>query len=312
MIPNHRKGLPRNILSPYQIHEIVRRYKAGEKYRILAADFGVSDSCIWKVVSTRGAKMDRREVSDLEIAHARNYCRQARIIRPGATSHVPASTTSRRGVDEFAFDIVTPEAAYWLGFLMADGSVQNGVRHSLKIQLATIDGCHVRKFRDFLKSGHKISVRPPRTFMSPSISDKPINDSGSYSIVIHSHRLADVVCQYGVVPNKSHVATVQKIASHPDFWRGVVDGDGHIGAVRKQGFGVCGSFSLMVQFSEFCQKIAPGAKRTMRKTKNTYYISHHGKNAAIILDALYNFDGPALNRKRANAMLYLSHYQNLL
>ena len=42
--------------------------------------------------------------------------------------------------------------AYWLGFLSADGSLKNN-----KVQICLSDKDHIEKFKEDLKSEHKIS-----------------------------------------------------------------------------------------------------------------------------------------------------------
>ena len=43
--------------------------------------------------------------------------------------------------------------AYWLGFLSADGSLKNN-----KVQICLSDRDHIEKFKEDLKSEHKISI----------------------------------------------------------------------------------------------------------------------------------------------------------
>ena len=62
-----------------------------------------------------------------------------------------------------AFDIVTNDAAYWIGFLFADGSVikQQKGAPQVQLRLSEVDRGHLEKFRHFLDSTHAIGTSPP-------------------------------------------------------------------------------------------------------------------------------------------------------
>lgn len=72
----------------------------------------------------------------------------------------------KRLVNHGAFDVVTNDAAYWIGFLFADGSVIKQKRGGALIQLrlSEIDRGQVEAFRRFLGSTHAISTSPPGNF----------------------------------------------------------------------------------------------------------------------------------------------------
>ena len=57
-------------------------------------------------------------------------------------------------LNEQAFSKLTPEAAYWVGFLMADGSI---VGRSVGIALALKDAGHLELFRAFM--GSKVATQ---------------------------------------------------------------------------------------------------------------------------------------------------------
>jgi hypothetical protein len=113
--------------------------------------------------------------------------------------------TRKYDLNESFFETIdTEEKAYWLGFLMADGSVhagqnQDGTGHwNVKISLATADKERIEKF--------KITIG----------ADNPIVD-GSYfdertqkiyyrsSIVTHSKKMVLDLIDKGCVPNKEQI-----------------------------------------------------------------------------------------------------------
>lgn len=111
--------------------------------------------------------------------------------------------------DKFS-SVDSPEKAYWLGFLMADGSVD---RYSLRIELSERDLSHLTKMQSFLKSNHPISK----------------TRKGCHRISINSTELVKSMKKWGIVPNKTDKAiSTPEIESRliPYFYRGFFDGDG--------------------------------------------------------------------------------------
>ena len=54
------------------------------------------------------------------------------------------------------FDIVnTPEKAYWLGFIVADGYL-NIDKHMMRIKLGNQDKCHLEKFIHFINGNDEM------------------------------------------------------------------------------------------------------------------------------------------------------------
>jgi transposase-like protein len=60
-----------------------------------------------------------------------------------------------------AFDELTPDAEYWIGFLFADGSViRRRESADVQIRLSECDRQHLVKLRAFLGSTHTIGLAP--------------------------------------------------------------------------------------------------------------------------------------------------------
>jgi hypothetical protein len=70
----------------------------------------------------------------------------------------------RHHLDESAFETVTDESAYWLGFLMTDGNVHypNNRQPRITLVLAEHDKDHIENFKTFLTSTHTIFYKRPR------------------------------------------------------------------------------------------------------------------------------------------------------
>jgi len=109
--------------------------------------------------------------------------------------------------------------AYVLGYLYADGSLENSpIIRGKYVRVTSTDKITISKFKSWLGSGHKIVKINP-----PSHNRKPL-----YRLRIGSHKMYNDLINLGLYPHKS--LTI-KLISLPnkflsDFVRGYFDGDG--------------------------------------------------------------------------------------
>jgi intein-encoded DNA endonuclease-like protein len=143
--------------------------------------------------------------------------------------------------NEHAFDVIDNEhAAYWLGFILADGNVSNG---RLRIGLSRKDEAHVRKFAAWLAPQMPI-------YSSVNNSGRPVS-----TIDIGSKYLVETLSQYGVVPRKTYL-----LKSLPDvstnlmrhLIRGYIDADGYFG-IRASGTAFFGVSAYNIEIVEAIQ-----------------------------------------------------------
>jgi len=197
--------------------------------------------------------------------------------RLGIALRDPIKARRVLAVDESAFDRLTEFSAYWVGFLMADGGIVN---NRVCLSLQTRDKGHLRAFKNFLKSAHPIR------------KNRGVN---TWRIIVSSRALVNRLFVLGVTPRKSFTAKAPKILSNNrHFWRGVIDGDGHISVDCRQRLTLgLTSFSpsLMRQYRLFLASILGGQ------------IAEDGTvqsgRALTALDALYGRSKIALARKLA-------------
>eukprot|EP01084_Bolivina_argentea_P256611 432095_1 len=109
--------------------------------------------------------------------------------------------------------------AYWLGFLFADGSVQEmGSNYQIALKLKCIDHSHVEKYKNALMSGYHLGLCKNK-------------ENCSVSHTIYDNILAMDLIQLGCIPRKS--LKLEWPRDIPDeyvhhFVRGYFDGDGSI------------------------------------------------------------------------------------
>lgn len=115
--------------------------------------------------------------------------------------------------------IDTPEKAYWLGFIAADGAVSGT---SLSVQLQAQDKQHLQKFSDAINGNLTIQ------------EINGINNFGTkyqhYRIAIKSQQYIDDLKQYNITNTKSMTLKPPKISDIfiPYWIMGIIDGDGSI------------------------------------------------------------------------------------
>jgi hypothetical protein len=194
-------------------------------------------------------------------------------------------------VNHAAFDTITPESAYWIGFLMADGCVHSNM---IVLALAAKDADHVCRFAAFL--GLR---RPPNHYADKSV------------VTVNSSRLIDRLASFGVVPRKSKTAEALALTDNRDFWRGVVDGDGSVFFVKRlPGYpfiSLCGSRRLMDQFSHYVGTVLGRNEPPVRPHKQIWSVGVGGAPATTIIRTLYEGCSVALPRKMEKAAVAVSY-----
>jgi hypothetical protein len=177
--------------------------------------------------------------------------------RRATIRHIPGRENT---LDESAFDVVTPESAYWVGFLMATGSITRAGTRSPAIAVTTADEdrAHLERFRSFVKAMEPITVGTRDGFRDASRS--------YLSVQVRSARLARTLARYGVVPYKALVAKAFELEGNRHFWRGCIDGDGSLslsgdGGRRRPVLSfACRSRELASQFAQFIRAAVPGCE----------------------------------------------------
>ncbi len=167
-------------------------------------------------------------------------------------------------VDEKFFEKWTPVMAYVLGYLYADGSLENAPYLRGKyLRLTSTDKDLVDFTRNALRSKHTIVVIP---------SDSP-NRKIRYFLRIGSHKIYDSLLALGLFPNKSLTMEFPKLSPEflPHFVRGYFDGDGHVGIAKERNV-----FKRMIVVfvsgsEKFLINLAQGLKLTLKLRINKVY-----------------------------------------
>lgn len=215
---------------------------------------------------------------------------------------VARGTAARKyALNARAFLERSSEMAYWLGFIMADGCLTEGSpgkprSAAVQVTLAVTDRGHLEKLNRFLQSDTAIRY---------------VNSHGSYaggkgavSVAYRGREFCESLRALGVVPRKSGKESVPPgFEDDPDFWRGMIDGDGWVGHSQREGcapqafIGLCGSKDVCEAFAAFVGRRTASRPPTVSPDKSIWRVCQGGRKGADIVRILYAGACCALDRK---------------
>lgn len=204
--------------------------------------------------------------------------------------------------DDFFEIIDTEEKAYWLGFIYADGCINDrGKQKSLEITLQKQDRPHLVKFVNSIGG------------VTDQISEKIVNLNGksilAYRVSVNSTKMCNDLISHGATPRKSLIlefpTTVPK-ALLRHFIRGYLDGDGNIDSPRVR-FSVLGTYSFLEDLQSHFELLgASKTKISQKKDNKAYSFEKGGAESLLILNNLYINSTIYLDRKYLKALAHLA------
>lgn len=191
---------------------------------------------------------------------------------------------------KYAFEeINSEEAAYWLGFIYADGSItytpdKKCIRYVLEIGLKEEDSEHLEKFKAFIGTHCTIKYR---------------EKSKSCRLIVSSKELVTNLHKLGILKNKTYINNIENIWSKVpmqfkrDFIRGYFDGDGHISRNNILSFTSYFSESIIFLLENILQELifrvynkekTEAKSVRLLKRESTFMMHYMYKNSNIFLD----------------------------
>src|SRR3990172_3075806 len=262
--------MPARVITDEQVKIGISRYQNGESISEISRSFGLRPVSLWY------------QFRKLNIPIRNSFDSRRKII-----------------CNDFAFDKVTEESAYWAGFLTADGSIhrQSGYSGRLTLKLSEKDIGHLEKFKKFLNVVHEIKK------CDDKVRKKVYKQA---YIAISSPYLTEALESYGINEYKSFSGASEKIIGNKHFWRGVIDGDVWVTNVESYGacrIGLCGNVLLMSQFKEFCESCGISTMRIRdHYPKKLFSILLNGFSSIILARLLYKNSNIYLDRKYQKAL----------
>lgn len=225
--------------------EIIKKYQDGISTCVLSDEYGLSVPGLCDMLERNGIeRRDNRVLSDAEENRAIDmYLGGASIFAVGDKFGIDGTTVpgilKRHGhscrpigsariytVNENFFDDLSKEeAAYVLGFVYADGSVN---RTTLTIGLSKKDLSHLKTIRGIMGCNIPIDhylVKTPQKKMKPAIR-----------LAIHSKSITTKLTSFGITKGRGNFnLTLSELpqSSYRHFIRGMVDGDGCIDTYKR-------------------------------------------------------------------------------
>ena len=234
--------------------------------------------------ATKGGKDNRWEFEEADCLewYNKNYHNGVRIFKSW---------------DRNYFDnIDTPEKAYWLGFIVADGCIKTGSRTKIvSIDIGERDEEHLHKFAIALGS-------TPNEMLNYSIHPDTSNT------LVHIQLCGDYFYQalysLGLRERKSGKEVYIETDFDRDFIRGIFDGDGYIRQVG--GIGLVGSRDLLLAVQQKLLYYLGIKPLGLYEHGKIFKICYYAKQDYLsILEWLYTDASVSLQRKHelANKLL---------
>lgn len=183
------------------------------------------------------------------------------IVRRWMRENNISTRTRKYALDENYFEnINSPECAYWVGFLSADGYVSG--RGELVLELQERDYGHVEKFKKAINSSAPIRI----------IKCGEFKQFIHYRIYIRSKKMVVDLNNYNIVPNKSLIFIPKNIPEDLfKYWIiGYMDGNGCIllakGRIKISFTGTYETLSIIKSFFQSNNQI----RKEHRCENNTY------------------------------------------
>jgi hypothetical protein len=176
-----------------------------------------------------------------------------------------------------------PKKAYWLGYLMADGSIN---KNNSKCTLISKDIDVIKKFKEDIDSEHKININVN--------FDKRTNKTYySYSIQITNTNFVSNLIKNSVTKDKTDFIDIPKLDDKlmSYFFAGLFDGDGSVG-LRKNGLRI--SLISTKEILLFLQEhllnnfnVNETKLQKVTKNKNNIWKMNLYKDSFVFLDWIY-------------------------
>lgn len=203
-------------------------------------------------------------------------------------------------LNEQAFDDLSVEAAaYWLGFLYADGHVRS--TGAIMLHLHIQDLGHLEKFRLFLGSDATIVQRQRPNGLAPAVA-----------LTVYSAKLGRRLSGLGIVTGRNCFNRVLKElpeSNYRHFIRGCIDGDGTISkADQQRRVKLVGQLDMLQWVSSVVAVKVEVPERTIYPFKSIYMIAYNGKfQAQKVAEWLYSNATVYMERKHFNFLAWSKH-----
>lgn len=174
-------------------------------------------------------------------------------------------------VNDCAFDDISNEVAYWLGFIAADGSI---VKNTLRFVLNRQDRNHLDRFMEFLNSDY--TVHNHTAYYIDTDGIKHCFDACNCKIT--SEHIVETLSKYGIIQRKkysdidflSYIPSEYKL----DFVVGFFDGDGSVSTGSNSCFTIACNKNLSYHIGSVLLSQGVIHRVSHRETIDVIYITN--------------------------------------
>ena len=207
---------------------------------------------------------------------------------------------------DFFNNVDTPLKAYWLGFLYADGNIDD--KHNcISLKLQEADEAHVKKFVNVISEDElKITRRN-------NYDDRTGKTYYRSEVKICSKTIVNQLRDIGVEPNRKHLYKLPKLSKELErhFIRGYLDGDGCVYESNGSfGIMIAGGLTVVRYISEYFGELLMNTFTVVKSKNKKLYLLTIGGNIqvnAVMCHLYYGVDSPMyLDRK------YNKWYKNFI
>lgn len=212
--------------------------------------------------------------------------------------------------DEYFSEIKTPNQAYWLGFIYADGWVTKNVvgrNYELGIELCDIDKQQLIDFNNELGGVHNIKHSHYEKYIC---DNENISITNTVGIRIYSKQIVEDLIKHNVLENKTLKADYPIVRDNLffDFLRGYIDGDGCIyvnqNKISASQVNITSSHSEVLNYIKDKLFLYEIKSKVYKEKENKYRIYINYKDAIKLLDLIYyDSNVQKLNRKYEKYLL---------
>lgn len=309
---------------------ICEKYSAGTSVNDLIQEFGLGQHVIRRIIDQGGKRREKGYIGNLLLANRDSIvsryesgetaksigesfgCGRLMVSNclksVGVEIRSPSVANRKYAINHEAFSGIPDELneaqRYWIGFIMADGSICDTAKYTkyLSVVLSDSEFGHLGKLKEFLGYGGPILFYENRGFG---------DGHKNCSLKVASKTICDSLANNGVNPRKTFNAAVpDHLKKCRHFWRGMIDGDGCLGRGKRQAFvSLCGSsFDIVDGFRTFCQSLCDTKSKVQKSNSGTYkYTKDHfrfylaSNNARKVISELYKDANHFLDRKMESA-----------
>ncbi len=207
----------------------------------------------------------------------------------------PRGGHNRKRVNEDFFKTWSPGMAYVLGFIYADGALEDcrASSRTCYLQLTNTDRRLLLKIRGLMQSDHRLYFRQPKLskFQNGSYYCK-----GIYNLRIGSKVMFQDLLKYGICPRKSLVINlpVVPIKLFSYFLRGYFDGDGCVTVYTRRNGGktfqvifTSGSWIFLDRLSKrICELTDLGIKSASYQG-GAFRLRYKAREALVVCNFMY-------------------------